>query len=69
MVNPAEYEAGIKADIVYYKFTYDDAMEEVQHLGSTDDAQKGRAWETGIKGREKVIYHYYWVLCKWVGQG
>ena len=41
VVNPAEYTAGIKADIVYHKFTFDDAMAEIQNLGSTDNAQKG----------------------------
>ncbi|XP_063682440.1 kinesin-like protein KIF28P isoform X2 [Bolinopsis microptera] len=41
VVNPAEREAAEKAGIEYFKFTYHDAMSEIQNLGSGDDAQKG----------------------------
>ena len=40
-MNPGEREAAEKAGIEYFKFTYHDAMSEIQNLGSVDDAQKG----------------------------
>jgi hypothetical protein len=41
VVNPSEREAAEKAGITYHKFTFHDAMAEIQHLGSADDAKKG----------------------------
>ncbi|KAL5254991.1 hypothetical protein ACHWQZ_G014439 [Mnemiopsis leidyi] len=41
VVNPGERETAEKAGITYHKFTYHDAMAEIQNLGSGDDAQKG----------------------------
>ena len=46
VVNPGEKETAEKAGITYHKFTYLDAMAEIQNLGSGDDAQKGTVNKT-----------------------
>ena len=40
-VNPAERAAGDKAGIEYHRFSYHDAMTELQHLGRNDEAEMG----------------------------
>ena len=56
VVNPGEKETAEKAGITYHKFTYHDAMAEIQNLGSGDEAQKGTVDKTWFVNENCSVY-------------